>query len=44
MNKCCKKELANLAKWELKITDLEKDLEKLVDMYWHVEQKDWDEL
>ena len=43
MNKCCKKELANLAKWELKITDLEKDLEKLVNHMWQEEYNHWEE-
>jgi len=43
MNKCCKKELAHLAKWEYKLIDLEKDLQRLVDMHWDYEKIHWEE-
>lgn len=43
MNNCCKEKLADLAHWELKITNLEDDLHKLVDMYWQQEKDHWEE-
>ena len=39
-----KEKLASLAKWQLSIESIEPDLQKVVDMYWHEEQRDWDEL
>ena len=44
MNKCCKEKLADLAHWELRVTNLEDDLDKIVNMYWIEEHRDWEEL
>ena len=43
MNKCCKKKLADLAKWELKITNIENDLRKVVKYLYDIERHDWEE-
>ena len=43
MNECCKKELAHLAKWEWKITNIEKDLDRLVDYMYAEELRHWEE-
>ena len=39
-----KKTLAGLAEWELKIDSLNKDLNRIVMMYWHDERNHWDSI
>ena len=39
-----KEKLASLAEWQLSIEKLEHDLQRLVDMHWYDEERDWDEL
>lgn len=37
-----KKRLASLAEWQLKIESLEKDLQRIVMMYWQEENNHWE--
>lgn len=42
-NKSLKVALAQLAHWELEFDRIVKDCQKIVDMYWDIEHRDWEE-
>ena len=38
-----KRELASLAEWQLRMEDLEVDIDKIVEYMWSTEHNDWEE-